>query len=176
VALKLLALYPERIRSVVAYEPVMFRWLVDDAAVRQVIVLAESIRDDIAGGDPVAAALRFVDFWSGAGTWDALAKGRQQAVAARMRSVRDHFDALLREPLEAARLAQLHVPLMFMAGASTVPATARIAQILRRAVPRATHEVIPGMGHLGPVTHAADVNRRIVAFIAEHAESEPALA
>ena len=93
-----------------------------------------------------------------------------------MRSVLAHFDALLREPLQAAPLAQLRVPLLFMAGARTVPATARIAQILRRALPRATHEKLPGMGHLGPVTHAADVNRRIVAFIAEHARLEPVAA
>ena len=169
VALKLLALHPQRVRSVVAFEPVMFRWLGDDAAVRDVIELAESIRDHLAGADPRSAALRFVDFWSGAGTWDALGNGRQQAVALRMPSVLAHFDALLREPLQAAKLAQVQVPLLFMAGADTVPATARIAQILRLALPRATHEKLPGMGHLGPVTHAEDVNRRIVAFIAEYA-------
>lgn len=176
VALKVLELYPARVRSVVAYEPVMFRWLAGDAAAQDVNVLTASIRVDLARDDEASAARRFVDFWSGAGAWHALPAGRQQAVAMRMRSVLNHFEALFRDPLEPATLARLNVPQRYLAGANTVPATACIARILRRSLPRANHAWLEGMGHLGPITHATDVNRRIAAYIAEHAGSEPALA
>ena len=45
----------------------------------------------------------------------------------------------------------------------------RLAELLRHAFPHARHDVLQGMGHMGPITHASDVNRRIVDFLHAHA-------
>lgn len=173
VALKLATMHPQLVRSVVAYEPVMFRWLLDNDAPDQhaleVVALADSIRNRLWRNRAHAAAQAFVDFWSGTGAWQSLASGRQHSIAGRMRAVLQHFDALFREPLQRARLARLEMPMLFMTGAHTVAVTRRIAEVLRRTLPKAHHAVLQAMGHMGPMTHAAEVNRRIAQFLDAHA-------
>ena len=41
----------------------------------------------------------------------------------------------------------------------------RIAELLRLTLPHAKHEVLPAMGHMGPITHATEVNQRVVEFL-----------
>ena len=173
VAVKLATMYPGLVRSLVAYEPVMFRWLNDDFAhprpVQEVIAVADAMRDQLTAGQQHSAAQRFVDFWSGAGAWKSLPSGKQTSIAARIRTVLQHFDALFREPLQRAQLSLLKMPMMFNSGAQTVAVTRHIAELLRLTLPHARHEVLHGMGHMGPVTHAMEVNRRLVEFLHAHA-------
>lgn len=168
VALKAAALYPRRVLGVVAYEPVLFALLRDDAApsepLRAVVTAAEGVSDALRRGDEHAAAHRFVDFWSGASAWQALDAVRQQAIAARMPSVLRHFDALLGESL-VAELAALAMPMLFLTGTETLPAMRRIGELLRAALPRAQHELVAGMNHMSPVTQPAAINARIEQFL-----------
>ena len=173
VALKLTTMYPKLVRSLVAYEPVLFRWLFDDIGHQQlgqgVVTVADSMRDRLANGQEHSAAQLFIDFWSGAGSWDSLPSGKQTSIAARMRAVFQQFDALFREPLQRAQLALLKMPVMFVSDARTVAVTRRIAELLRLGLPHAKHEVLPAMGHMGPITHATEFNRRVVEFLHAHA-------
>jgi pimeloyl-ACP methyl ester carboxylesterase len=173
VALKLTTMYPKLVRSLVTYEPVLFRWLFDDIGHQQlgqgVVTVADSMRDRLANGQEHSAAQLFIDFWSGAGSWDSLPSGKQTSIAARMRAVFQQFDALFREPLQRAQLALLKMPMMFVSGARTVAVTRRIAELLRLGLPHAKHEVLPAMGHMGPITHATEFNRRVVEFLHAHA-------
>jgi pimeloyl-ACP methyl ester carboxylesterase len=170
VALKLASLHPAKVQSVVAYEPVMFRWLIADGSrfggAFDVVAMAGAMRRDIARDDDARAAQRFVDFWSGAGAWQSMPPSRQQAIAARIRTVLAHFDALFREPLGVAELARLRVPMLFLTGERTVGPMRCLAQLLRAALPEARHEGVTEAGHMGPITHAAKVNRRIESFLA----------
>lgn len=177
IALKLATTRPQLVRSLVAYEPVMFRLLIDDPAsdrlAQAVVALGDSIRDRLRDDQPHSAAQRFVEFWSGSGAWAALPGARQQAIAARMRCVHRHFEALFHEPLQRTRMARLGMPMLVLTGAGTVATTRRIAALLRLALPLARHEVLAAMGHMGPITHAAQVNRCIVAFLHARALAEP---
>ena len=173
VALKLATLHPDRVRSLVAYEPAMFRCLIDEAPrdppVQAIVAVADSSRDRLAKGEGHLAARRFIDFWSGAGAWESLAGGKRESIATRMRAVFHQFDALFGEPLERAHLAPLGMPMLFLTGAQTVDVTRRIGLLLRDALPHAHHEMLHGMGHMGPITHAAEVNWQIVEFLHTHA-------
>ena len=173
VAVKLATMYPKSVLSLVAYEPVLFRFLFDDAAHRSaaqdVVAVADAMREQLATDHCHSAAQVFVDFWSGAGAWDSLPDGKQASIAARMHAVLQHFYALFHEPLQRAQLALLRMPMLFMSGAQTVAVTRRLAEILRLRLPRAQHEVLPAMGHMGPITHATEVNRHIVEFLQVHA-------
>ena len=44
----------------------------------------------------------------------------------------------------------------------------RVVARLAAALPRATLRVFPGLGHMGPITHAAQINEAILAHIAAH--------
>jgi pimeloyl-ACP methyl ester carboxylesterase len=51
-----------------------------------------------------------------------------------------------------------------------VGAAQQIARLLRVALPDAQHETLPGLGHMGPLTHAGVVNARVLQFLHAHAE------
>jgi pimeloyl-ACP methyl ester carboxylesterase len=166
VALKIATMYPQRVRSITVYEPVMFRWLVDAQAseVADVLRLVDTIRHELASGTAFGAGRAFVDFWSGRGAWQAMAAPRQESIAARMREVASHFAALFQEPLALRELARLCIPTMVLTGERTVRVMQRMAETLRRAL-RDHHREIAGAGHMGPLTHAEAVNREVLAFV-----------
>lgn len=169
VALKVAELHPQSVRSLVAYEPVLFRWLYDadpdsDAA-REVIEVAAAMRRALHARSYRGAARPFVDYWAGTGAWDAMPEPRRQTIAARMGSVLPHFDALLNDDRIAAVLHRIDAPMLLLTGASTVASTRRIGEMLRAALPRAEHVLLPGMGHMGPITHADAVNGCIAGFL-----------
>lgn len=179
VALKIAATHPRLVRSVVAYEPVLFRTMFGHETSKHdlqgVVAAAQCMRDCVDRDEPLQAARRFIEFWSGAGAWQALPASRQEAMAVRMPSVIRHFDALFTEPDFTACLARSGIPMLLLGGARTAPAARRIGQLMRGALPLAEHQELPGMGHMGPITHAARVNERIARFLHAYEARELAL-
>jgi pimeloyl-ACP methyl ester carboxylesterase len=176
VALKLASMYPARVRSLATYEPVLFGWLVDagrERDVQDVIPVAAAMREQLASNGAHAAARVFIDFWSGSGVWDSSPRPRQDYMAARMPAVLRHFDALFREPIPRSRLPLLQMPKLMMTGAQTMDVARRMAALLRSLFPLAQHEMLDAMGHMGPVTHAGEVNRRLVDFLRADVASNP---
>ena len=177
VALKLALLHPQRVRSLVAFEPVLMSWLADDepngSATQALLATACLVRVGLTRGRADDAARHFIDYWSGAGQWSRLPLARQAAMAARMPAIALQFDALAAEPSIAhdlQTLAARRLPSLWLSGEATVGATGRIAERLRVALPEALHERLPNMGHMGPITHAAEVNRRVLRFLQGHAQ------
>ena len=169
VALKLAQLHPQRVRSVAVYEPVLFRLLFDynpaHAPAREVIAAAAKIHTSLLIGQTDRAARQFVDYWSGAGTWEQMPLARRHAVIARMPALAPHFRALFNDALRRSDLARLEMPVLCLTGARTKASTRRIGELLRLAMPEATHEMMAGMGHMGPVTHAGVVAARLAGWL-----------
>jgi len=169
VALKVAALHPDAVASVAVYEPVLFRWLFDapsgsDAA-REVLAVADTMRKYLQRGDAYRAAAPFLNYWAGAGAWEAMPMERRDAFAARMRSVLGQFHALFGETLLATDLARIPAPLLVLSGGATVASTRCIASVLEAALPDAAHEVLAGMGHMAPITQPEAFNRRVLGFL-----------
>lgn len=170
VALKVAAMMSGALRSVAVYEPVVLRVLMDDAdrddEAREMIAVPEAMRAHVGRGDTAEAARVFIDFWSGRGSWSALPETAKSSIASRMPVVLQQFGALFAERRQVAALEALALPVLVLTGERTVRPALRIAERLRRLLPKAAHETLPGMGHMGPVTHAGDVNRRLCGFVA----------
>ena len=169
VALKLAQLYPQQVNSVVVYEPVLFRLLFDHnarhAPAQEVIAAAAKIQVCLLAGHIDRAAQHFVDYWSGHGTWESMPQSRRHTVIARMPALVPHFRALFNDSLNRAELGRLPMPVLCLTGARTKASTRRIGELLRLAMPDATHEMLPAMGHMGPVTHARAVAARISGWL-----------
>jgi pimeloyl-ACP methyl ester carboxylesterase len=169
VALRIAESHPHSVRSLVLYEPVLFGWLLEDdvrsAEAREVLALSGAVGRQLMRGRDHAAAELFVNYWAGADEWQRLLPARQNAIAARMRAVHPHFNAACREPFSAARTGALRMPILYLTGEETVDSTSRIGALARRALPYAEHEILAGMGHMGPITHAAGFNRRLWSFL-----------
>lgn len=168
-ALKLALKYPSRVASVAVFEPVWLRLLIDfnrrDRAALSITRAAQSIRDWHARGQPMRAAEIFVDFWSGAGAWNAMPLGAQTAIARRVPAVLGHFGALFADTTPRTSLARLEMPVLYATGTKTKQAARRIGELMQLWIPQATFERLSGAGHMGPITHADAFTSRIERFV-----------
>jgi pimeloyl-ACP methyl ester carboxylesterase len=173
VALQVATSHPHLVRSVAVFEPVLFRLLVDDDAnsplVRAVFAVVADMTARLAEHRPMEAARRFVEFWTSSHAWQAMPLRRQRAIALRAATVIGHFFGLFGAPSPQRALAGLAMPVLCLTGERTVPATRRIGELLAGLLGSGRHETLPGMGHMGPIAHAEQVNRRLLAFLAAQA-------
>jgi len=77
------------------------------------------------------------------------------------------FRALIDETTPASAYAHLRFPALIMRGEHAPAPTRLIAETLPILMPAARLAVIAGAGHMGPLTHAPEVNAAIVQHIAE---------
>ena len=173
VALRLALRNPGRVRSLALYEPVLFSLLNDEVsdgpgpapAMAEVNAVRIAIRRSLYSGRRAFAARRFVEYWSGPGAWDVLDLRRQEAITARMRKVDAEFDAVNCNQITLGEFRLLRVPVLLLQGENTRRPARRIVELLDSMLPDATREEVRGAGHMGPITHATEVNARIGAYL-----------
>lgn len=171
VALKAALAHPRQVRALALYEPTLFA-LVDAAApppndadgIRHTVTCAGELLDE---GDAEAAACCFIDFWSGAGTWSALPEEKRGAMRQSVANIRRWGHALFRDPVVAADLARLDVPVLLMRGTASRRSAHAVADILQETLPRVEVVEFDSVGHMGPLTHAPRVNEAIARFLRE---------
>ena len=160
VALQIALRWPSRVRSLTLYEPSRFALLFGAAntveAGNEILQLGRGVGFAVLSGRTREAAATFVDYWSGAGAWNALDPRRQQAIVRQMPKVRAEFEAAFADRVPLAAFAALTMPLCLIRG-DTSPQPSR--QIVARLAPLpiATTKVLAGVGHMGPLTDAARV-------------------
>jgi len=168
VAFKIALLHPNRVRSLVAYEPVLFNLLgpVSDSPIAADIGrMKDDVMQKVSAGDLVTAARRFVDYWSGDGAFSSLSDWQRDTIAKRMPKVVSDFDAVMNNPSTLDDYRDLDIPILFLYGAQSPAPTRRIAEWLGGALPKAEVRALLPLGHMGPLTHAEQVYRLIDRFI-----------
>lgn len=169
VAMHLAAARPSLVHSLAVYEPVVFSLLAQHepqgAATCEANSVGAGLQAMLAAGQATSAAERFIDYWSGDGAFALLGPNRQSPIVQRMPCIVQHFAALHAEPLACDRLARLNAPLLCMTGSDSTTVCRRIDKLLRALLPNAQHELLAGLGHMGPVTHPAQVNARLLRFL-----------
>jgi pimeloyl-ACP methyl ester carboxylesterase len=173
IALHVALARPEHIASLTLYEPSAFYLLKQfgDGAVAfaEIRVVANRVAAGIKAGDSRNAAMGFVDYWSGAGTWDAIRPPLQDAVLRWLPKVSLEFDALFNEPTHRSAFMNFRAPVLIIRGEHAPAPTRLIADTLPSIFPDARQAVVAGAGHMGPITHANPVNALIVAHIKDTA-------
>jgi len=171
VALHLARTRPKRVRSLAVIEPVAFHLLrekdaADVAALREIAAVAHRVARALADGDLQEGFGRFVDYWSGTGAWAEMPYEKRAALVPMLRKVALDFEAVLNEPTGLADMADIHVPTLILQVSRTAFPTRRVCQTLSGAVRNAPLHVVPGAGHMLPLTHRDEVNALIAAHIA----------
>jgi pimeloyl-ACP methyl ester carboxylesterase len=164
VAVKVAQRRPDRVRSLVLYEPVLFR-LLTGAALTEIVALAGETERACQAGDPAAAGRTFIDYWSGQGAWQRMSAAQQGTVTQRMHKVVAEFQALFADGTPGSAYARLPMPILFLSGTLTRTPTARVARVVQSFMPSASRIEMPGLGHLGPITHPDAVNALIALFL-----------
>lgn len=166
VALAIAAARPEKVASLVLYEPSAFHILseLDSAAAEatEIARLAAAVADAVAHGTLDRAAETFVDYWNGPRSWRTLKPEVRNRLAVWSPNAVRHFTALLAERTTLREYKAIGCPVLLLRGESSPAPSRRIVEELARYLPKAEVDVIVGAGHMGPITHAAVVNDRIV--------------
>jgi pimeloyl-ACP methyl ester carboxylesterase len=178
VALRLAQDRPGLLRSLTLVEPVAFHLLrdgdaIDGQALDEISEVADGVARAVACGDFQRGFGRFVDYWSGEGTWGALPEEKRRGMAPALGKVALDFWSALNDPARLGDLADLDVPTLVIRGGTSPLPVRRIAWHLGRTLPRVRLETIERAGHMAPLTHAAGVNALLAAHLERHAIRAP---
>ncbi len=162
VAMQMALRWPERVARLTLYEPTRFALLLDAGeprgdAGREILAIGRAAHALSAAGREAEAAERFVDYWSGAGTWAAMDAGRQARLAPQMTKVGAEFLAAFADPLPLEMWRALEMPVLLLGGERSPAPVHAINALLASELPRAASVTLPGIGHMGPLTHPAEV-------------------
>ena len=161
---------PMLVRSLCVYEPVALGVLHDANDVEGLGDLEhftrEPIFSDEARGGGADWLQAFVDYWNGAGSWQALSSSSREEFMRVGRKAFREAQSLGRDRTTAAGWSVIEAPTLVLTGKQTPVAARRVCELIAAALPAAQLVRIEGAGHMGPLTHADVVNAAIAAQIA----------
>jgi pimeloyl-ACP methyl ester carboxylesterase len=108
-----------------------------------------------------------VDYWFGAGRWDAMREEARAPVRAGMSRAGVRWRALLEDRAPLAELQRIDVPTLFLMAENSRPPARAVSELLIRALPHARSVEIGGVGHMAPLFDAERVNPLIESFLAD---------
>ncbi|MDT8856775.1 alpha/beta hydrolase [Paracoccaceae bacterium Fryx2] len=170
VALRLALERPERVRSLVLIEPVLFAAArsADDPAFGPFMAEHQAFARAQAEGRPEDAAAMFHGIW-GTGAYADLPDAQRRYILHRIPLVVAQSPVLLKDAAgmpAQMRLESLGVPVLLLEGGDSPPVIAAIQGELCRRLPMVRRHVVPGAGHMVPITHAQAVAVAVNAHLA----------
>jgi len=159
---------PERVLSLVLYEPAVWHLAASglaDSATREVLDVGSRVKRLVESGNCREAARGFVGYWNGEHGWDRLSAPQQSRVEAQMPRIMAHFDAVFADRTPLIAYAGLDMPALLLSGGAGPRCGQYTARLLSITMPRTDARRFPALGHMGPVVSAAPVNEVIAEFI-----------
>lgn len=160
IALHVARLAPRSVRTLSLYDPVAFGVL-DPVADRDAWDILGRL--DLAWDERERWLRTFVEFWSGPGAWQALREEARDEFRRVAWVVREGVRTLTLDRTPLSAYAELAVPTRLVTGERSPLPARRVIERLAEVLPEARHDVVAGAGHMGPITHASDVNRLVIA-------------
>jgi pimeloyl-ACP methyl ester carboxylesterase len=158
-ALKLAVARPESVRSLALYEPVAFGVLTPEERK----LLPSPLEFEGTGESWLES---FVDHWNGRGAWAALNADTKQAFRSVAWKLSREVVTLAADATTAEAYRALKMPTLLLGGSLTPQFEQRVLARLHEALAGSRLQVFEGVGHMGPITHAALVNAAIVEQLA----------
>lgn len=160
---------PARIRALALYEPTLFA-IVDAQFPRPngtegIRKAVEDASRRLDAGDKYGAAACFIDYWMGAGSWERMPEQQKPPITESVANVRRWAHALFTEPTPLEAFRSLDVPVLYMLGGRSTRSAHAVAELLVKVLPDVEVVEFEGVGHMGPLTHAAQVNQAIEGFL-----------
>jgi pimeloyl-ACP methyl ester carboxylesterase len=157
VALRMALDHPEAVARLTLIEPVYFALATDAAAQADHVARFTPIYAAYNAGDLEEAARLFHGDWGG-GAWDAMPDHTRAGFARRMPLIMAGTPSIQNDIHNAAgRLSQLRMPITLIRGEFSAPIIPAIHAGICAAVPQARDHVVPGAGHMVPMSHVAQV-------------------
>lgn len=168
VAMEILRVIPERVKSVVFYEPVVPALLRDSGRTEDMSLLGDLVAlSEIVKGTASAVGMEsFIDFWSEPQAWQKLSVQVQDKLMELAPVVyQDFIEAYLNLAPDAFKQISFQGPIKIILGANANQHARRMANLLIEQFPQTHTEVLKGMGHMGPLTHPSVVHLSIMKHV-----------
>lgn len=171
IALKIAMMRPDLIKSLCLYEPACFHFLrhgdqTDRDLFSGIVDISETLSANAQAGDPEKGMRRFIDFWNGADAWQRMPDYAQRHLSTQANSVMDDFRRGFAENWMPDELARLEMPTLVMMGMESPALAQCVAMRITDAIPGARLAMLPGLGHMAPLSAPKWVNPRIIGHIA----------
>jgi lipase len=171
VCLRLALERPDLVRSLVLVEPVIFAAAraAGAAAFAPFIAGHRAFEDEVRAGRLRDGARLFNAAWGGGAAFDDLPEAQQRYMLERIHLIVAQGPALDADTgglLRYMGLESLGVPVLLVEGATSPPVIDAIMTELARRLAQATRLVVPGAGHMVPITHPEAVAAGIAAHLA----------
>ena len=153
--------------SIAVYEPVTFGVLdpvADREALSELARVRLSYTPDASGVDELWFT-QFVDWWNGPGAWAAMSSEARAGFRSVGWKLSSEVRSLVHDRTDLLRFATITAPTLLLGGERTPVTEQRVLERLATGLPHATFRLFAGMGHMGPISHAAVVNDAICAHI-----------
>jgi pimeloyl-ACP methyl ester carboxylesterase len=172
---------PGGLRSLTLIEPVAFHLLrdgdeIDKSALSEFIEGGKSVARALCQGEYHGGFERFVDYWSGPGSWAAMPAARRSNLASRLPQLVLTFHAATGDAACLEDFESMSVPTLLVQGSNTTLPARRACRRLALAWPEAQVRMISGAGHMSPMTHQEEVNQLIAAHLEANAARHPDVA
>ena len=164
-ALHLARKHPERVRRIVMHEATAWGclWASPNQGIRDEFadLLVRLLGDEEATG---RFPERFVDYWNVPGAWAALPEERKAAWRVLAPKIQAEVDTLCYDKTRPEVYREVTHPVTMTVGRDTPAHQAEVCRILVEMLPNVRRVDVPG-GHMGVITHAAEVLPHLVAAL-----------
>ena len=159
-----------RVRMVIVFEPIPFYLLKAHGpadAFAEIDGVGSGYRTRAASGDWEGAGALFIDYWSGSGTWAALAGDRKAGLLALLPNVVHEWDAVMTPTRPLSAWQSIPMPAHLIRSADTRPPTHALASLLTATQGAWRLHEVPEGGHMAPVARPDLVNPLITDLLSD---------
>lgn len=171
VALRIAMEHPDLVRSLTLIEPVLFAAArsADAPEYGDFRTAHLEFAQVVAAGDREAAAAIFHGIWGMGNSFADLPEGQRRYIIDRIHLIVAQNPVLLDDAaglLTYMRLESIGVPVLLIEGADSPPIIGAVQAELARRLTQVTRLVVPGAGHMVPITHAEAVAKAVQVHLA----------
>ena len=173
--------YPERVRSLILYEPANFAMLYDEGLNTDASKEIREVRATFGNGLGSAlsrwrAARHFITYWSGPKAWRKFKFAQRSWLAGVTPKVAAEFDALLAAHDTMTDMSDLEMPVKIICGTRTRLAAKRVCQLMSEQIRDSRLLQLVNLRHMAPLTDPNSVNPLLVDYVVPVIEASAATA
>jgi len=162
--------YPDRVKSLIVYEPANFNLLFREGthteAAREIATVAASFPAGAGGAlSRWLAARKFVTYWSGADAWRGLRYSQRRWLASVAPKVAAEFQAIRDAKNVLSDVSDLEMPVIILCGTRTRQAARRVCELMAKQLRDCSFLQLVNLGHMAPVTNPDKINPLLIDYV-----------